>query len=100
MGRMAIVARRLATCACLFFAALIAASACSSRSTTEGSLVAEQTASQSEAVLASGGLNSLNLQLQVSKNACAGNVAQDYFNVSNSDTTTVPASSVSIKYWI
>ena len=35
------------------------------------------------AALSAGGVTTTNLQLQVSKNACAGNVAQNYFKVSN-----------------
>ena len=47
-----------------------------------------------------GGVTSTNLQLQVSKNACAGNMAQNYFKVRNASTAAVPLSQISIKYWI
>jgi hypothetical protein len=46
------------------------------------------------------GVTSTNLQLLVSKNACAGNVAQDYFKVTNASTAAVPLSQITIKYWI
>ena len=46
------------------------------------------------------GVTSANLQLQVSKNACASNVAQNYFKVTNATTAAVPLSQIAIKYWI
>ena len=50
--------------------------------------------------LSASGVTSANLQLQVSKNACAGNVAQDYFKVTNATGGAVPLSQVAIRYWI
>ena len=50
--------------------------------------------------LSAGGVTSANLQLQVSKNACASNVAQNYFKVTNATTAAVPLSQIAIKYWI
>jgi len=50
--------------------------------------------------LSASGVTSTNLQLLVSKNACAGNVAQDYFKVTNASTAAVPLSQIAIKYWI
>ncbi len=50
-----------------------------------------------------GALNSVtsaNLQLQVSKNACATNVAQNYFKVTNATTAAIPLSQIKIKYWV
>jgi len=47
-----------------------------------------------------GSVTAANLQLQVSKNACAGNMAQDYFKVTNATTAPVTLSQLSIKYWI
>ena len=47
-----------------------------------------------------GGVTAANLQLQVAKNACAGNMAQNYFKVTNATTGPVPLSQVSIKYWL
>ena len=52
------------------------------------------------AALSAGGVTTTNLQLQVSKNACAGNVAQNYFKVSNASAAAVPLSQIAIKYWI
>jgi hypothetical protein len=46
------------------------------------------------------GTTTANLQLQVSKNACAGNVAQNYFKVTNATTAAVPLSQIAIKYWV
>jgi streptogramin lyase len=46
------------------------------------------------------GVTSVNLQLQVSKNACVANQAQDYFKVTNSSAASVPLSKLAIKYWI
>src|SRR5262245_3830524 len=50
--------------------------------------------------LSASGVTSTNLQLLVSKNACAGNVAQDYFKVTNASAAAVPLSQIAIKYWI
>jgi hypothetical protein len=50
--------------------------------------------------LSSDGVTSANLQLEVSKNACAGNLAQDYFQVTNGTGSPVPLSQISIKYWL
>ncbi len=47
-----------------------------------------------------GGTTTANLQLQVSKNACAGNMAQNYFKVTNATAASVPLSQISVKYWI
>jgi hypothetical protein len=55
---------------------------------------------QGQADTAAPAFNSMNLKLTVSKNACAANVAQDYFKLQNADTVSVPLSSISIKYWI
>lgn len=41
-----------------------------------------------------------NLQLLVSKNACSGNVAQNYFKVTNASAAAVPLSQITIKYWL
>jgi hypothetical protein len=49
---------------------------------------------------AGSGVTSTNLQLQVSENACAVNLAQDYFEVTNGSTGPVNLSNVTIKYWI
>jgi hypothetical protein len=46
------------------------------------------------------GLTSANLQLQVSKNACAANVAQDYFKVTNGTGAALPLSQIAIRYWV
>ena len=53
-----------------------------------------------QGALRANGVTSTNLQLLVSKNACAGNVAQNYFKVTNASTAAVPLSQISIKYWI
>jgi hypothetical protein len=50
--------------------------------------------------ISANGVTTANLQLQVAKNACASNVAQDYFKVTNATTASVPLSQISIKYWI
>jgi hypothetical protein len=50
--------------------------------------------------LSASGVTSANLQLQVAKNACAGNMAQNYFKVTNATTAAVPLSQIAIKYWI
>lgn len=47
-----------------------------------------------------GGVTSTNLQLQVSKNVCTSNLAQDYFKITNSSSAAVPLSRIVIKYWI
>ena len=52
------------------------------------------------ALSSGGGVTSTNLQLRVSKNACAANVAQDYFKVTNASAGAVPLSSIAIKYWV
>lgn len=54
----------------------------------------------SSAVTTGGGVTSTNIQLRVSKNACAANQAQDYFKITNASSGAVPLSSLSIKYWI
>ena len=41
-----------------------------------------------------------NLQLKVSENACAANLAQDYFQVTNGTSAPVRLADISIKYWI
>lgn len=46
------------------------------------------------------GATSANLQLQVSKNACAANLAQDYFRVTNGTGAALPLSQIAIRYWI
>jgi hypothetical protein len=46
------------------------------------------------------GVTSVNLQLQVSKNACVANQARDYFKVTNSSASSVPLPKLAIKYWI
>ena len=46
------------------------------------------------------GLTSANLQLQVSKNACTANLAQDYFKVTNGTGAALPLSQIAIRYWI
>jgi alpha-tubulin suppressor-like RCC1 family protein len=46
------------------------------------------------------GLTSANLELQVSENACAANLAQDYFEVTNGSSASLPLSNITIKYWI
>src|SRR5580692_1959314 len=46
------------------------------------------------------GLTSANLELQVSQNACASNLAENYFKVTNGSGAPVSLSNVSIKYWV
>jgi hypothetical protein len=41
-----------------------------------------------------------NLELQVFENACANNLAQDYFEVTNGSNVSVPLSNVTMKSWI
>jgi len=50
--------------------------------------------------LSASGTTTAAIQLQVSKNACAANVAQDYFKVTNATTAAVPLSQLTIKYWV
>ena len=50
--------------------------------------------------LSASGTTSAAVQLQVSKNPCATNVAQDYFKVTNATTAAIPLSQITIKYWI
>lgn len=50
--------------------------------------------------LSASGTTTANLQLQTSKNACAANVAQDYFKVTNATTAAVPLSQIAIKFWV
>src|SRR6185312_11553485 len=45
-------------------------------------------------------LSSAALQLTVSKNSCASNGAQDYFNVLNAGSAAARLSDVTIKYWV
>ena len=47
-----------------------------------------------------GSTTTTNLQLQVSKNACATNMAQDYFKVTNASAASVPLAQISMKYWV
>ncbi len=65
---------------------------------------AASTASACVPVLAdagsSTGLTSANIELTVSKNACATNLAQYYFNITNSTCSSVTLSDITIKYWI
>jgi kumamolisin len=49
---------------------------------------------------APGSLSFANLELQVLPNACAANLAQDYFQIKNNGTTAVALSDLTIKYWI
>jgi hypothetical protein len=57
----------------------------------------ERAASQGQAL---SGLSSASVQLLTSENACANNVAQDYFNVVNRGTSQVTLSDLTIKYWV
>ena len=45
-------------------------------------------------------LSSAALQLTVSKNSCASDGAQNYFNVSNAGTVAAQLSNLTIKYWV
>jgi hypothetical protein len=47
-----------------------------------------------------GGVTSTNLELTVSKNACASNTAQDFFDVLNASGAPVKLSDITIKYWV
>jgi hypothetical protein len=61
---------------------------------------AEHATKASASALIASGISTADLQLKVSKNACATNVAQDYFQVTNAGSTAIPASQISIKYWV
>ncbi len=47
-----------------------------------------------------GGVTTVDLALQVSKNSCVANLAQDYFQVTNASGAPVPLSNLTIKYWV
>jgi hypothetical protein len=47
-----------------------------------------------------GATTTTNLQLQVSKNACAASMAQTYFKVTNASAASVPLAQISMKYWV
>jgi hypothetical protein len=85
------VQRATLICAALLGGAL----GCSSR----GGVTDENVAVTTQK-LTGGGLSSAPLKLTVSKNACAANTAQDYFNVLNAGTTGTKLSDITIKYWI
>jgi len=61
---------------------------------------AEAVYGSTHALAAGGALSAANLALQVSKNSCASNVAQDYLQVKNNDAVSVSLSDITIKYWI
>src|SRR5262249_53797135 len=49
---------------------------------------------------ASSHLSSANLQLKVLGNSCGANQAQDFFQITNTGTTPVTLSDITIKFWI
>ncbi len=80
----------------------LAGLACGSPTPSETtSRKSEALATDGQATAASSGsLTSIALELQVSENACAANLAQDYFEVTNGSGGPVALSDITIKYWI
>ena len=78
--------------AAVFSVAILAAASC--RAPDGGGAAVESRTSALD------GVTSTNLQLQVSKNICTSNLAQDYFKITNSSSTPVPLSQIVVKYWI
>jgi hypothetical protein len=86
------IERAVLVCAALFVNTL----GCSS----QGSGAVDEKVSTTTQKLTGGGLSATPLNLTVSKNACASNTAQDYFNVRNAGSTATKLSDITIKYWI
>lgn len=60
----------------------------------------EETLGTAALAVTGGGFSTAALKLETSLNACAANVAQDYFNVVNTGTSNVTLSDIKIKLWV
>jgi kumamolisin len=75
-------------------------SACADSKLSSPGAAGELIATSTQAATAAGRLSTAELVLNTSENACANNVAQEYFQVVNTTGAPVSLSDLSIKYWI